>query len=290
MDILIYNKEIKKYNFLLGSVIMKRINQIMFLVLTFFLLGYIHQPVQAEEIEGSTILLLGVDTGDMGRLDQGRSDTIMLIDFSQNNSTALLASIPRDAYVEIPGYGLDKINHAYAFGGAELSMTTVNNFLGTDIEDYVAVNMAGLKEIIDVVGTIEVIPPTSFSIGEYTFTAGVPTELDSDMALAYARERYTSGGDYARQERQREIVQAVIKKAASVESVVNYVPMFNALSENIETNLTLPELMALFVDYNNLSEIQTYQLNGYGEMINGIYYDQIDPASLSELQEYLSIY
>ena len=98
----------------------------------------------------------------------------------------------------------------------ELSLSTVNNFLDTNIENYVVVNMAGLKEIVDAVGTIEVTPPTSFSIGGYDFVAGVTTELDSDMALAYARERYTSGGDYARQERQREIVQAVMQKATEL--------------------------------------------------------------------------
>ncbi|XJS11000.1 LCP family protein [Aerococcaceae bacterium WGS1372] len=263
-----------------------------YLLILFTFLGVmgVNPIVEAQSTSSpKTVLLLGVDTGDLGRVEQGRSDTLMVINFDETDNSAILASIPRDAYVDIPGYGMDKINHAYAFGGADLSMQAVNGLLGTEIQSYVAVNMAGLKEIIDVVGTITVVPPTSFTIGEYSFTAGVPTELDSDMALAYARERYTSGGDYARQERQREIVQAIVSEAASVESIVNYIPMFSALSENISTNLTLNELIALFSRYKNLDSIETYQLSGYGEMIDGIYYDQIDSGSLAELQTLIGI-
>lgn len=245
------------------------------------------QEESSESSEHFSMLFMGVDTGDLGRVEQGRSDTIMVMDMSKEEETGILASIPRDAYVEIEGYGLDKINHAYAFGGAELSLSTVNNFLDTNIENYVVVNMAGLKEIVDAVGTIEVTPPTSFSIGGYDFVAGVTTELDSDMALAYARERYTSGGDYARQERQREIVQAVMQKATELESIPNYIKMFSALSDNIETNLSLPQLFDLYKTYNSNIEIETYQLTGTGEMIDGIYYDIIDENSLAALKEQL---
>lgn len=267
---------------------MKSLQNYFLILFTFFgVLSWNPVIIDAQEIDHTSVLLLGVDTGDFGRVDQGRSDTIMVLDINNKNNEAALASIPRDAYVDIPGYGMDKINHAYAFGGAELSMETVNNFLGTQIEDYVVVNMAGLKEIIDAVGTIQVTPPTSFSIGEYSFTEGVPTELDSDMALAYARERYTSGGDYARQERQREIILAIVNKAASIESVVNFIPMFSALSDNIKTNLNVVELMSLFQTYKSLEGIQPYQLSGYGEMIDGVYYDQIDQESLANLVDIL---
>lgn len=262
-----------------------------FLVI-FFTIAFTLTPsvfVEAEDVEESdsrhlSFLFLGVDTGDLDRVDQGRSDTLMVLDINTETNQGVLASIPRDAYVEIEGYGMDKINHAYAFGGSELSLDTVNNFLETEINDYVVVNMGGLKEIIDAVGIIEVTPPTSFSIGGYSFTAGVPVELDSEMALAYARERYTSGGDYARQERQREIVQAIIQKVASAESIMNFIPMFSALSNNIETNLTLPQLFELFQLYNADMSIQEYQLEGAGEMIDGIYYDQINSDSLAELK------
>lgn len=264
---------------------MRHKKNILIILLTILSVLYLSPVVSSEELEAShmSVLLLGVDTGDMGRVDQGRSDTMMVLDVNKETKEGVLASIARDAYVEIEGYGMDKINHAYAFGGAELSMQTVNNLLGTEIEDYVVVNMAGLKEIVDAVGTIEVVPPTSFSIGGYYFTEGVPMQLDSDMALAYARERYTSGGDYARQERQREVVQAIVEKVASTESIVNFIPMFSALSNNIETNLSLPQLFELFQMYNSDTVIEAYQLLGYGEMIDGVYYDIIDNESLEIL-------
>lgn len=272
---------------------MKHTKKILFILFTVVLVLKVSPSLDrettqaAQENDHTSVLLLGVDTGDLGRVEQGRSDTVMVLDINNDTESGVLASIPRDAYVEIDGYGLDKINHAYAFGGAELSMSTVNNLLDTQIQDYVVVNMAGLKEIIDAVGTIEVVPPTSFSIGGYSFTQGVPVELDSDMALAYARERYTSGGDYARQERQREIIQAVVKKAASIESIANFIPMYSALSGNIDTNMSLPQLFKLFQTYNKDMEVENYQLTGYGEMIDGIYYDIIDEASLETLMTIL---
>lgn len=262
-----------------------------YLLILFTVLGMlgVNSVVQAKGSESQSILLLGIDTGDLGRIEQGRSDTIMVMNINNDNGDATIASIPRDAYVNIPGYGMDKINHAYAFGGVDLSMATVNDFLGTNIQSYVVVNMAGLKEIIDVVGTVTVTPPTSFTIGGYDFIEGVSVDLDSDMALAYARERYTSGGDYARQERQRQIVEAIILKTLSVESITNYIPLFSALSDNIVTNLSLPDLLKLYSTYNGASTFDTYQLVGYGEMIDGIYYDQIDSDSLITLQGILGV-
>lgn len=263
-----------------------------YLLILFTFLGVmgVNPIVQAQEGAGSqTVLLLGIDTGDLGRVEQGRSDTMMILHLDSESDDALIASIPRDAYVNIPGYGMDKINHAYAFGGVDLSLQTVNEFLKTDIDKYVAVNMAGLKEMIDAIGPISVIPPTTFSISGYDFTENVPVELDGDMALAYARERYTSGGDYARQERQRQIVQGLIQKLISVETITNYVPLFSTVSENIMTNLTLPELMSLYMTYKNPSAISSYQLAGYGEMVDGIYYDQIDTDSLINLQSLLTV-
>lgn len=243
---------------------------------------------QEELAKHTTILLLGIDTGSHGRIDQGRSDVLMVLDLNPTFNEGVLASIPRDSYVNIPAYGMDKINHAYAFGGADLSMATVNDWLGTEIDNYISVNMAGLAEIVDAVGEIRVVPPTTFSIGEYTFVEGQETILDGQAALAYARERYTSGGDYARQARQRDIVQAVIQEAMSIKSLLNFVTIFSSLSGNIDTNMSLPNLFQVFVDFRAMEDsIINFQLSGYGQMYDGIYYEVINEEELFYLRELL---
>ncbi|MRI84614.1 hypothetical protein GIY09_01720 [Aerococcaceae bacterium WS4759] len=242
-----------------------------------------------ESRNSKSILLLGVDTGDLGRTDHGRSDVMMLLTVNSSTEVITVTSIPRDSYVMIPGYYMDKINHAYAFGGAELSMQTVENWFDINIDNYIVVNMAGLKEIVDAVGGIDVVSPSTFTISGYDFVEGVETNLDGDKALAYSRERYTSGGDYGRQERQRQIVQSLISKMASFDSILNFQNVFATMSSNIETDLNFLDLVQLFADYRQLAtNIEFYQLSGGGKMIDGIYYDLIYDDSFNEVISNLS--
>lgn len=271
-----------------------KLNEIRILILGLLLMLSIQlvTPTTANAQDTSSsksILLLGVDTGDLGRTDHGRSDVMMLLTVNSETEQITVTSIPRDSYVMIPGYYQDKINHAYAFGGAELSMQTVEQLFEIDIDNYIVVNMAGLKEIVDAVGGIDVVSPSSFSISGYTFEEGVKTNLDGDKALAYARERYTSGGDYGRQERQRQIIQSLISKMASFDSILNFQSVFATMSSNIKTDLGFLNLVELFTDYRQLaSNIQFYQLSGGGTMIDGIYYDVINDDSFSEVMANLS--
>ncbi|MRJ46901.1 hypothetical protein GF867_04860 [Aerococcaceae bacterium DSM 109652] len=242
-----------------------------------------------ESRNSKSILLLGVDTGDLGRTEHGRSDVMMLLTVNSSTELITVTSIPRDSYVMIPGYYMDKINHAYAFGGAELSMQTVENWFDISIDNYIVVNMAGLKEIVDAVGGIDVVSPSSFTISGYEFVEGVETNLDGDKALAYSRERYTSGGDYGRQERQRQIVQSLISKMASFDSILNFQNVFATMSSNIETDLNFLDLVQLFADYRQLAtNIEFYQLSGGGKMIDGVYYDLIYDDSFNEIISNLS--
>lgn len=271
-----------------------KLNKIRTLILVFLLILSIQlvSPTTANAQDPSTsksILLLGVDTGDLGRTEQGRSDVMMLLTVNSETELITVTSIPRDSYVMIPGYYQDKINHAYAFGGADLSKQTVEQLFEIEIDNYIVVNMSGLKEIVDAVGGIDVVSPSSFSISGYTFEEGVETNLDGDRALAYARERYTSGGDYGRQERQRQIIQSLISKMASFDSILNFQSVFATMSSNIKTDLGFLNLVELFTDYRQLaSNIQFYQLTGGGTMIDGVYYDVIYDDSYSEVMANLT--
>ncbi len=271
---------------------MKNKNVFLVFMMFFLTLGLFSSPqsVKAEEEKASfSVLLLGVDTGDLGRVEQGRSDVMVLMTVDAVNERIVLTSIPRDSYVEIPDRGyMDKVNHAYAFGGAELSVDTINQWLGTQIEDYVAVNMAGLQEMVETVGGIEVVPPTTFTQGEFSFVEGQPIHLNGEGALAYVRNRYDSGGDYGRQGRQREVIMAIIKQAVSIDSLLNAPKIMSTLSENIDTNYNVTDLLALFNQYRAYSDsIETFQLTGNGQMIDGVYYEVIDESSLNELKNLL---
>lgn len=241
---------------------------------------------QSEKLkEPFSILLLGIDTGDFGRTDSGRSDSMMLATVNPEMEHVVVASIPRDSYVEIPGYGMDKINHAYAFGGAELAVDTVEKWLEIEIPYYLTVDMNGLSEVVDAVGGVEVIPPTTFEISGFTFYEGQPTLVNGDQAVAYARERYTSGGDYARQERQRQLVvgtvEATLEQATGLTEVISIARTFDKF---FNSNLSILELVDLAM--NNLDIQLTYdfvQFQGTGTMIDGIYYDQIGEASYAEI-------
>lgn len=230
---------------------------------------------QTTETKPMSFLLLGTDTGALGRTEHGRSDVLMVATFNPTTKRVTITSIPRDTYVEIVGKGFeDKINHAYAFGGPEMAVDTVNQFLQIDLDHYIVVNMGGLEQMVDAVGGIEITPPNSFSIDGYNFVAGQTVTADGKMALAYARERHTSGGDYARQERQREIIQAIVSKAASFDNLFNLQAILSALDNNFMTDLSMVEILNLVGQYKaaNLT-FETYQLTGDGTMIDGIYYD-----------------
>ena len=241
------------------------------------------RPVSSEPM---SVLLLGIDSGSLGRVEVGRSDVLMVLTLNPNTNHITLTSIPRDTYVEIVGQGMmDKINHAYAFGGIEMSRATVEQFLDISIDHYIVANMAGLSELIDQVGGVEVIPPTTFSISGYDFVEGQAITLDGEMALAYVRERYTSGGDYGRQARQRQLVTAVIRQISNSKNIFNLKNIFYSLNENIKTDFDFMTLMGLYKEFNDsVDNVTTYQISGYPQMIENIYYEVPDAEVLEDVK------
>lgn len=245
-------------------------------------------PVYADESDQPfSVLLLGVDTGALGREDQGRSDVIMIMTVNPKEHQMSITSIPRDTFVSVPELDFqDKLNHAYAYGGSELSLKVVNAWLGSDIRYYMQVDFAGIERVVDAIGGIDVVPPTTFSISGFTFIEGEQMHLNGDMALAYARERYTSGGDYARQNRQREILQAIIQQLDKTDTVSDVQQLVPILLKNISTNVNVLTLVNLYQSQkNNIPSIETYQLEGDGTMIDGVYYDIPNDNAVAELKQ-----
>lgn len=238
-----------------------------------------------------SVLLTGIDTGALGREYKGRSDSLMLMTVNPNTNETTIVSIPRDTYTEIVGHGtMDKINHAYAFGGIDMTLNTVQTLFDIPVDYYVSVNMEGLQQIIDAVGGIDITPPLTFDYeGGYHFEEGQPTHMNGETALAYSRMRYDDpNGDYGRQERQREVVTTTIKKMASVESVMNYQSVLNSLSSNMQTNLTFDDMVDLFTKYNSaIGKMEQVQMSGTGRKQNGVYYEFIPDEEVQRISDLL---
>ena len=260
-------------------------------------LDTIHEPVREisekreekitlEEKEPFSVLLLGVDERTN---DRGRSDTMIVLTVNPNTESIEMVSIPRDTRTEIIGKGIkDKINHAYAFGGVEMAIATVENFLDIPIDYYVQVNMEGFKDIVDAVGGITVENDLDFTYEGVHFPVGEIT-LNGDEALLFARMRKEDArGDFGRQLRQRQIIEAVIKEGASLNSLINYRDIFQALAQNVKTNLTFDEIMAIQQQYNQAAKtINQHQINGSGQTIGGIWYYIVSEEEQMALQNLL---
>ncbi|MDK8221608.1 LCP family protein [Enterococcus faecalis] len=245
--------------------------------------------VNLNNKEPFSVLLLGIDTGDDGRVEQGRSDTTIVATVNPRDKQTTLVSLARDTYVDIPGQGKqDKLNHAYAFGGASLAMDTVENYLNIPINHYVSINMAGLKELVNAVGGIEVNNNLTFSQNGYDFTIG-KISLDGEQALSYSRMRYEDpNGDYGRQERQRKVIEGIVQKVLSLNSVSNYQEILTAVSDNMKPDLSFDDMKKIALDYRSaFGKVKQDQLQGTGFMQDGVSYQRVDEQELNRVQQEL---
>ena len=212
---------------------------------------------EALSADGVTnILLIGNDSRLGG--EDGRSDAMILVSVSKNTDRILMTSLLRDMYVEIPGYGSNRLNAAYAFGGPELLMETVEQNFGIPVNRYVLVNFEAFANVVDAVGgvdielTYEEILWVNAYLNEYNEltgkdfgydylmqTEGGVVHLNGPQALAYSRNRYI-GNDFGRTERQRKVMQQIAGKLPRT-LFTDFDGLINALCPNLTTNMKLSE-------------------------------------------------
>jgi LCP family protein required for cell wall assembly len=227
--------------------------------------------VSFEKKTPISILLIGVDER---KGDRGRADSLIVMTVNPNKKSIEMVSVPRDTRTEIVGKGTkDKINHSYAFGGVEMTMATVEHFLDIPIDYYIKVNMESFRDIVNAVGGVTVDNPFAFTYEGTTFPKGKIT-LDGDKALKYSRMRKEDPrGDFGRQDRQKQIIEAIIEKGASFSSLTNYSDVLAAIGKNIKTNLTFDEMKEIQANYKDARQhIEQLHITGQGTKINGIYY------------------
>lgn len=253
--------------------------------------GSRERPIIVDDGEDPfSVLVLGIDTGEYDREYTGRSDTMMLMTVNPNTDQTSIVSIPRDTYTEIVGRGtMDKINHAYAFGGTSMSINTVQNLFDVPVDYYVSVNMEGMQQIVDAVGGIDVTPPLTFSQGGYTFTEGQTIRMDGATALEYSRMRSSDPeGDYGRQGRQRQVLEGTIRRIASFDSILNYRNVLGTIGSNMQTNMSFDDMYDMFTNYlGAVGNIEQVQLSGSGTRIDGVYYEIIPDEELTRVSNYL---
>jgi LCP family protein required for cell wall assembly len=182
---------------------------------------------------GTTYLLVGSDSreglsrAERAKLHTGkaagqRTDSILLLHVPESGPTALI-SLPRDSYVSIPGHGKNKLNAAFAFGGPQLLIQTIENVTGVRVDNYVEIGFGGFASIIDSLGGIQMCLPKAMKDDKahIDLPKGCQ-ELDGANALGYVRARYSDPlGDLGRVQRQREMIGAVASKGVSPATFLN---------------------------------------------------------------------
>ncbi len=209
------------------------------------------------------IVILGVDSRD-NSYSNTRSDCIIIASINKKTNDVKLTSVYRDTYVNIDGYGLDKITHAYAYGGPELAMSTLNKNLDLNITEFVTVNFETVETIVDAVGGIS-LTITDAEAGQIGLSSGGTYNLDGEEALAYSRIRKIDS-DYQRTERMRTVLEAVFDKIKSL-NISALSDLVDTILPLVSTNISSNEIIAMLpsVIFYNItnSEGWPYDVSGY---------------------------
>jgi len=235
------------------------------------------------------VLLLGVDERPE---DPGRSDTMILARVAPEEIRLL--SLPRDAMVELEGYGREKLNAAYAYGGPELAKKSVSDLLGLPVERYVKVNLQGFRKMVDLIGGVpyEVERPMHYVDPADGFVIDLEPGyqvLDGEKAEQYVRFRYDeSGDDLSRIRRQQSFLRAAARQALQPANLPKLPSLIQAAVQCVETDLTPAEqlrvALAAFAAHQ-AGAITIETLPGYGDYVDGISYFLTDHAALEQLLE-----
>ena len=225
------------------------------------------------------ILLLGTDNA--GNAGHGRTDTMIVCSINTKTGEVKLSSIVRDLYVHIPYMKLqNRINAANAFGGPNMAIKCVNEALGLNISRYASINFNGFKDLVDLLGGVEL----EITAGEANqinlYTQGGVKEglamLNGAQALEYCRIRNLDN-NFGRNERQRKFLEAVVKKVLSENSMDQLMELVEAGMSMVTTNMTTSDLFTiLFTVVPNMQEMQMYSCPAQGEY----HYEEIREASV----------
>lgn len=239
-----------------------------------------------EKLTGyRNIALFGIDSREDDYGTGNRSDCIIIASINNDTKEVKLVSVYRDTYLQIPGKSLDKVTHAYSYGGAALAMSTLNTNLDLNISEYVTVNFSAVTKIVDAVGgikmdiTSEEVKYINDYIDANIQSTGVYAEhiskagtynLNGTQALAYARIRYTDGGDYKRTERMRDVIIGVTNKLKQ-KNITEINKIMDKLLPEVSTNIDGNEIIKLLP---SLAQYKITESQGWPNDVKGITLDR----------------
>ena len=215
--------------------------------------GYFDSP-KSPQSEGmlsakdkANIMIMGVDSRED---DVGRSDTLMVATIDPKKDQASILSIPRDTRVKIKNHGFDKINHAYAFGGHELTKDTVENFLGVTLDHYIIIDTHAFQRIIDTIGGIDIdVEKRMYYEDPWDDDGGLVINLqpgmqhmDGKTAITYVRYR-DEEGDLGRIQRQQKFMKALFDKIASPSIIMKIPSIIKEISNSIKTDMSIRQMI-----------------------------------------------
>lgn len=223
--------------------------------------------VRLEDAEPFAALILGTDVEEDG---QPRSDTIIVITVNPEQDSIKMLSIPRDTLITLPNGSIEKMNAAYSFGGAALSMSTIGELLDIPIRFYATMEFRGLVKLVDAVGGITVNSDLEFrqqnamDNSKPVFIKKGNQKLNGDEALGYARMRKQDPrGDFGRQDRQKEVVVGILNELVSFNTITNLKNILDAISPYLRTNLLTRQMLTIAANYSSaINDIEHLQLEG----------------------------
>lgn len=239
-------------------------------------------------------LMMGVDAKDIKKSKGTRTDTMMLFKVNFDSGKVDLLSLPRDTRVSVNGK-LDKLNHAHAYGGSELTINTVREFLNIDLKYYVKVDYTAVREIVNAIGGVEIDVPQNMRYKDPT--AKPPLNINIDKGLqtldgekAHDFLRYRSGykdGDLGRVKAQQMFMKELMKQTLKPRNILKLPKLIETYFDYVETNIPMTMIFkgAGVASKLNPDEMESYTVPGEAKMINEVSYLIYDRYELDKILE-----
>ena len=218
------------------------------------------------------VLLIGSDSRDPNS-DRGRSDSMMMVSFNKEKNKATLVSFLRDSLVDIPGHETTRLGHSYSYGGAGLTINTINQTFDLDIQNYIMINFDNLENVIDKMGGVDIWITAEeaalYNQWGLTFIHEGVNHLDGADALTHARNR-TLGNDFERTRRQRDLLFAIYQRVMETKDPSDMLSLVEYCFTQVKTNMKLSAIYDMSMDVLKVENLDVQQI---GLPMEGTYKD-----------------
>lgn len=235
-----------------------------------------------------SILLMGINTNSSISSYKGDTHSMMVLTVNPVTKKTTITTIPHDIAIKVPGFEKSSpatISSAYALGQTKTAVTSVEQLLNVPIDSYLLLNMDGMKQAIDDVKGIEVVPDASFSVAGYNFVKGSSTHMDGREAMAYI----SNGNDFVREDRQRAVLSALLHKGRSISTLFNQ-RLINSVSGQMETDLTFDSMTLLDKNYDEVGDHTVEDnLQGSAIKVSGQSMEVVNKAELQRVTDDLRV-